>query len=107
MRCITCNKQTFPLCQNCRKNPYFVEKARRFLAEKGDLKNLTALYFMKYAVLKDENTDKFWDLNFSDFVSLDEEDSVTKEKIIAQNREFCRRPLFSLFARPFPITSQT
>ena len=81
MRCITCNKQTFPLCQNCRKNPYFVEKARRFLAEKGDLKNLTALYFMKYAVLKDENTDKFWDLNFSDFVSLDEEESVTKEKI--------------------------
>lgn len=81
MHCITCDKNKYPLCSNCSRNPYFVEKARRVLAQKNGLKSLKQLYSEKYAEIKNYNTNSFWNIKFSSPVSYANEPSVTKERI--------------------------
>ncbi len=81
MRCITCSNNSYPLCQKCSKNPYFVEKARRELAKTDKTEIFKSLYSSSYAQIRNKNTGKFWDNKFETPVFYDEEEDPTKDRI--------------------------
>lgn len=79
--CINCSSGEFPLCADCRKNPFTIEDARKKLAEKKELKVLRLLYNSSFNLEKNKNTVSFWNKKLERVTTLSLQDGITKDRI--------------------------
>lgn len=81
--CLLCKKVSKKnlLCDKCIKNPFLVEDARDILATKSGLHTFKKTYSLNYTEIKNINSEKFWNENFSTPLNFDQQNQMTKEKI--------------------------
>lgn len=83
-KCYLCKKlikTDILLCSSCKNDPYLVEDARNMAASKKNLKYFKMFYESDYAEVINNNTERFWDNEFENELTLKNQDNMTKDKI--------------------------
>ena len=81
-KCLICkDSEKYPVCRNCAKKPFLVERARQILATINDLETLRKTYTIKYAEIKNLNTSSFWNKKVSDKTSWEKQDGMTRDRV--------------------------
>ncbi len=82
MDCLICKKDhLYPICLDCRKNPFLVEETRQKLAQSKDISYLEEMYSKKFLEIKDVNTNHFWDEKLDGLQLLSNQDGLTKDRV--------------------------
>lgn len=85
-RCFVCNRiiKTIEnsVCDECKSNPFKVERLRDLLAKNGDLVELRKTYSRSFAYIKNTNTEKFWDKYFINTQNLKDQDGITRDRVL-------------------------
>lgn len=89
MNCIVCNNKNYPVCKNCKKNPFRIEEARHFLALSGDIDELRSLYSKELPEIKNLNTSRFWNKKLKNNESIFSQDGMTKDRIKIVSSMLC------------------
>ncbi len=63
-------------------NKYQIEYKRQKLASKGNLEDLKRLYSINLPEIKNLNTPKFWDEIYSENSKLEDQDGMTKDRVM-------------------------
>lgn len=80
--CLICGFQDkYPICSDCSKDPFDLEKCRQVLAEKKDFDVLKTLYNSSLAQIQDKNTSVFWNQKLGEIQLLKDQDRMTKDRI--------------------------
>ncbi len=64
-----------------KKSPYAIEHLRDKLASEKKLQKLKKTYSLKYLEIKDSNSAPFWNVKWSIYNGLQQQDSITKDRI--------------------------
>lgn len=81
-KCLICAKeQSYPICPNCKNDPFLVEEARQKLAQQKDISTLKQMYSQKFPEIKDVNTNNFWDEKLQGTQYLSDQDGLTKDRV--------------------------
>jgi alpha/beta superfamily hydrolase len=80
--CLICGKdQSYPICSNCKNDPFLVEETRQKLAHYKDTNTLKNMYSQKLPEIKDLNTNHFWDEKLDGIQLLSNQDGLTKDRV--------------------------
>ncbi|HYT46751.1 MAG TPA: class I SAM-dependent methyltransferase [Methylomirabilota bacterium] len=80
--CVICsNAQSYPICSQCKTDPFLVEEARQKLAKQKDMSSLKHMYSQKFSEIKDVNTNHFWDDKLNGTQYLSDQDGLTKDRV--------------------------
>src|SRR3972149_7277486 len=81
-KCFVCHKDNINmLCKICAINPFRVENYRQILARQRKLHLLKKTYSTSFPEIKDLNTPSFWDNKLAITKSIQQEDSMTKDRV--------------------------
>lgn len=82
LKCYLChNSSKNVLCEKCSKNPFLVEDARNKASKENNLQMFGEFYKDLYSEIKNINTNNFWNNEFENELTLNDQDSMTKDKI--------------------------
>lgn len=81
-KCMICKTiKVYPICKNCRINPFNVERCRQMLADIKDINILRHLYEKSYSEIKDINASDMWDEKFEGIGGIKDQDGMTRDRI--------------------------